>query len=447
MPLADSLRRRLSLSRSGSRSRSYKPLPIPIDQASYPQASSSSFNDNNISESLTYTTDQKIEEAYAINRHPSFPSPTTAVTTPIHHLPDPTGDHPDPNPSNTQTRTIVRRKSILKLPMPGVDASMNITWDEPRPGSSAQAQSYSGPNTPTSLYSTSNPTTSRKLQKASKGKNVRFTPSTTGDSGSYAYTEAVPSTGLLTPDGTPEKSTHMHKEQGKKVKKKSSWVHWPFRVTNPDEEPLPSFVPNTSSSPMSTATGALPLPTLSGGPPSPAGSDVSWHHHPSFFPEYEPIYPTPPRSHTASLYPLSQAEIQAQEHSARVGHSVVVHYPMLPSWAEYEKGNQGKAGNGWQSGRNGMMGWNGFGWDEDKAPKAGEMTFGKPAPVGQAVKEDGTPAQKGGGGGGGGGGGAGGGGVGGKKKKKKGGGGGGGGEDEAAGGEGKTEEGDAAEES
>ncbi|OCF57594.1 hypothetical protein L486_05053 [Kwoniella mangroviensis CBS 10435] len=276
---------------------------------------------------------------------------------------------PDPTSNG-----LVRRKSILKMP------KVDITWDDTtRP----QTPTPNRPITPIS-----NP---RKLQKHYKPeaqpiKGVRFTASTQGEGFSH---------GLPTPDPTPGKGKEM------KVKKKPSWIHWPFTSHNQ----------NTSGS-YRDVSKENRLPTLRD-TPSPTGSDCSWHHHSSYFPEYTPIYPKSPFTITPSLYPLTAAELQAQEHSSRVGHSVVVHYPMLPSWNEYSGGQQDKAKAGWQSSTNGLMnGWNGYGWTGDNLPKANELTFGKPAPAGEplegAKKKKKKKKKKGGqGGGGGGGGGAG----------------------------------------
>ncbi|WWC71427.1 uncharacterized protein I206_105383 [Kwoniella pini CBS 10737] len=242
-----------------------------------------------------------------------------------------------------------------------------VTWDEP--------------SDRLVLTNTPNP---KKLQKQPKG--VRFTSPITDEEVFGA--EAYP-----TPDPTPEKTKLL---SNKGVKKKPSWIHWPFQSNHHSG---------------STSNQQIKLPTMND-TPSPTGSDCSWHHHSSYFPEYTPIYPpVNPSTIYPTLYNLTEAEKQAQEHTRKVGHSVVVHYPMLPTWAEYG-GQTDKSKNGWQTANNSLVnGWNGYGWTEDNLPKTGELTFGKPAPIGEplegAKKKKKKKKKKGGAGGGGGGGGGG----------------------------------------
>ncbi|WWC63464.1 uncharacterized protein I303_106067 [Kwoniella dejecticola CBS 10117] len=309
------------------------------------------------------------------SRHPPKPLPIplpNPASEPVYptstdDLLDPSGDLVYPHRSYTPDSTsngLVRRKSILKMP--------KVTWDEP---SDQPARA----NTP-------NP---KKLQKQQPPKGVRFTPSTTGE-GPYSGADAYP-----TPDPTPAK-VKSSSSPSKGVKKKPSWIPWPFH--------------SNSNSHADSSNHQHKLPTVND-TPSPTGSDCSWHHHSSYFLEYTPIYPpVTPAFVPPTMYNLSEAEKQAQEHAKKVGHSVVVHYPMLPSWAEYG-GQADKAKNGWQTANNSLVnGWNGYGWTEDKLPKTGELTFGKPAPAGEPLegakkKKKKNKKKKGGASGGGGGGG------------------------------------------
>lgn len=163
---------------------------------------------------------------------------------------------------------------------------------------------------------------------------------------------------------------------------------------------------------------------------SPTPSNVSgqsWHHHTSYFPDYDPIYPTTTFIDPyASAFGLTAAQAQAQAHSAAVGHAVSIHYPMLPSFAEYNQGGGAKLqGAGvWQNGSGswGNADWTGYGLNGERLPDTEGKTFGAPMPKGVPLEEE---KKKGGGGGGG-------------KKKGKG----GGGEDgEGDGEEGEGEEG------
>ncbi|WWC90500.1 uncharacterized protein L201_005436 [Kwoniella dendrophila CBS 6074] len=313
----------------------------------------------------------------------------------------------DPD-SATTLRTsngLVRRKSILKIPK-----MVDITWDD---------KDHQYPVRPI----TPNPPNSKKLQKQPKQpKGVRFTPSTEGE-GQLPFNDY----GLPTPEPTPEKSHNTKSKtnnNNKKLKKKPSWLHWrPNDPNHPDQDPS-YHQPNNDYS--FGSNNQYQLPTIND-TPSPTGSDCSWHHHSSYFPEYTPIYPTHSKtSYFPTTYGLTEGEIQAQEQSLRVGRSVICHYPMLPTWSEYG-GQEDKAKNGWQTSTNNslMNNWNAFGWTGDNLPKSNELTFGKPAPVGEPLDGGAAKKKKGG-----------------NKKKKKGGEGGGGDDEEGGGeGEGGNEEG------
>lgn len=116
-------------------------------------------------------------------------------------------------------------------------------------------------------------------------------------------------------------------------------------------------------------------------PPSPPPSP-GWKHHDSYFPEYTPIYPTTTFADPfAQPYLLTPAEMQAQEHAARVGHAVAVHYPMLPPFSEYQSAG-GKTQGAWQSGHWGNSNWTGFGLNGERLPDGEGKTFGAPMPKG-----------------------------------------------------------------
>jgi hypothetical protein len=197
--------------------------------------------------------------------------------------------------------------------------------------------------------------------------------------------------------------------------------------TTPDRK-KPSFISRFTNKPT------YPFPaqgTIINHPPSPAPSherddQPEWKHHESYFPEYTPIYPTTTFADPyAKAYLLTPAEIQAQQHAARVGHAVAVHYPMLPPFADYSSGAKGQGA--WQSGQWGTSNWTGFGLSGEKLPDTEGKTFGAPMPKGIPNPDPNEKEKKGKGGGGGGDGGGGGGG---------GDGGGGGGEGGGGGGEG-----------
>ncbi|KAL7422352.1 hypothetical protein Q5752_002998 [Cryptotrichosporon argae] len=206
-----------------------------------------------------------------------------------------------------------------------------------------------------------------------------------------------------------------------------------LHVANPDPDPAAE----------AEGDGTPPELIADAAPPSPADSDASaqsWTHHASYFPEYTPIYTTTtltdPYPLYTNLHPArALAQQQADTHATAVGHSVVVHYPVLPAFADY--GVRKEAGGaGWRTGKWGTEGWTGYGWEGETLPDEEGRTFGIPMPEGVAIVAE---ENKEGGGG--------------KKKKKKkkgkgggcgGGGGGGDGDDKGDGedGEGGGESGD-----
>jgi len=212
-----------------------------------------------------------------------------------------------------------------------------------------EAPSFISPRIPqrkkSILKMTDTQTPPRKLQK----KRVTFTPSTAGESDDVPVTPVTPGnqdivtpydsyypeyepvlTSIIsiappTPDPTPPGDE-------KKLKKRSSWLR-KLRLTNPDPE--------------------IKLPPA----PTPTGTGDDWHHHPSYFPEYEPIYPPVPTADPwPRAYHLTPAEMTAQQHSKALGHAVAIHYPDLPSWAAYTGGGKEKTKTGWTSGKWGVEG-------------------------------------------------------------------------------------------
>ena len=102
-------------------------------------------------------------------------------------------------------------------------------------------------------------------------------------------------------------------------------------------------------------------------------------------------------------YPLTPAEVQAHQHSKALGHSVAIHYPVLPTWDEYSGGGKAdKTKTGWTSGKWGVEGWTGYGWDGGKLPNTDGLSFGAPMPQGLPLDTDEGKKKKGGGGDGGG---------------------------------------------
>ena len=180
-----------------------------------------------------------------------------------------------------------------------------------------------------------------------KKNKVQFTPGPDGN----PY--------LPTPDTTPERPTGKAKGKPKSAMKAS-----------------PAMFP--SGEPIKGMTEMHPLLQR-----QPAGGD--WKHHDSYFPEYTPIWPKKPYTGLANVYGLSEAERQADSHSQTMGHAVSIHYPDLPSWAEYGK-TIPKGQTGWQTTKLGTEGWTGYGYDGNKLPNAQGQTFGAPMPPGEQIQ-------------------------------------------------------------
>ena len=250
---------------------------------------------------------------------------------------------------------------------------------------------------PTGEHSYPTPQSSphNKLRK----KSVHFTPPPTASSADIPITPATPPPvvsdfGLPTPEATPEKKKGVF---GKIFTKSNKTPH-PVIVTAAEPEDIRE----------------------------------SWHHHASYFPQYEPIYKDPltvpgipgVRTHeryfpsytplltkdglgphsSAYAYALDPAVAQAQAHAQAVGHNVVVHYPDLPKFADYNGGKEGNK-SGWASAQWGVEGWTGYGCQGDgtKLPDNNGNTFGAPMPKGQEFpkQQGGQPGGQGGAGGGG----------------------------------------------
>lgn len=181
-----------------------------------------------------------------------------------------------------------------------------------------------------------------------------------------------------------------------------------------------------------------PEEALAPAPPSATSSvssEQSWQHHDSYFPDYEPLFPTSTSGTGGSssdyaytdpfLEAMTPLEIQQEHHNAVLGQSIAIHYPDLPSWSEYAAAGGAKGGGsgggagekaGWYTGKWGTVDeWTGYGWDGEKLPTASGAIFGVPMKEGIEIVLDDKKKQGGGEGGGGGGEG----GEGGKKKKKK----------------------------
>lgn len=143
---------------------------------------------------------------------------------------------------------------------------------------------------------------------------------------------------------------------------------------------------SSRSSQPGTSVAATAGSTSHHHPPTPPESP-GWKHHDSYFPEYTPIYPTTTFADPyARSFKLTPAEIQAQQHAARVGHAVAVHYPMLPPFADYQSAAP-KTQGAWQSGQWGNSNWTGFGLSGEKLPDAEGKTFGAPMPKGVPVED------------------------------------------------------------
>ena len=75
----------------------------------------------------------------------------------------------------------------------------------------------------------------------------------------------------------------------------------------------------------------------------------------SYYPSYEPIYPATMRTYNgASIYTLPPSEAQAL--SRQFGETVAVQYPDLPAFSDYVGKDKAK----WT---NSAAGWSGYGWD------------------------------------------------------------------------------------
>lgn len=308
--------------------------------------------------------------------------------------------------------TLKKKKSILKK------MAFPITWGEEQP-----VQHHHN-----------------KLHKPSQGKNVHFTPppSSHPDQATIATSTAHPDglffdpdTGLITPNATPVPNEKKAKKGGL----------------------LSGILPKGSKN---TSSVLPPTPPHSAQPPAAhfetdqngEGGYDPWHHHASYFPEYEPIHAAPssiagmpgvvnhstyfpdytpvfhashpihayPGASGALAYALSSREAEAAAHAQRVGHSIAVHYPDLSRFAEYQQQGGKGVSAAWQSNKWGVEGWTGYGWTGEKLPMEDGTTFGAPMPKGVPI-----PVEKEGGG---------------KNKKKKGKGG-----DGGEGGDGEGEEG------
>lgn len=325
--------------------------------------------------------------------HTRPPSPLPLAFSPLADTT--TVDDPEPLPP---TPTLKKKKSILKK------MAIPITWGD-QPDAHSQPQHHHN-----------------KLQK----KNVNFTPpaSSHSDHATFTTSTAHPQfasidleAGLPTPETTPVSSE-------KKAKKGvlSGMFGKNTKITHIVLPPTPPH-----SAPPSAAH--------FGGDQSEEGGLDPWHHHTSYFPEYEPIHPpsdavpglpgvsnhstyfpdyTPvfhtshpvhayPGASGALAYALSTPEAEAAAHAQRVGHSIAIHYPDLPRFAEYQQQQQQQGGKGvssaWQSGKWGVEGWTGFGWAGEKLPMEDGTTFGAPMPKGVPIpteKEGGKKKKKGG---------------------------------------------------
>lgn len=135
--------------------------------------------------------------------------------------------------------------------------------------------------------------------------------------------------------------------------------------------------------------------------PSSAASVHSWKHHSSYFPQYEPIVqqklsigdPYAFDNGPLQSEARAKAEAAAAEHSALVGHPVVVHYPALPKFDE------NAASKNWKKSTWGLDRWTGFGWAGEKLPDKDGLVFANAMPVG-TIEGVGSASGNGGGGGG-----------------------------------------------
>ena len=344
---------------------------------------------------------------------PPKPFPITALppeSTPLPSVQPPAhSDIPAPK--------IKRQRSLCACTMP------NITWNEP-----STRHAPTGPKPPR---------TDGKLHKPPR--QVHFTP--------LPSTPPTTSAGAVPPPPPPAVADHAHAPAPNVV---------PLPVPEPVPVPIPIPLPVSDAStsedpvklrqeqqavplvrregtlkrmfsprkkgsnqPSTHPTGAapppldLPAPSSPDGPATDTQSEVEeWHHHASYFPEYEPISTAPVapaedevkphssyfpeytpllhRSHPLNGYPgasaavayaLTTPETAAAAHAQKIGHDVGVYYPDLPKFADYDSK---KGGNGWKSGQYafGVDGWTGFGWAGEKLPDAEGRIFGAPMPSG-----------------------------------------------------------------
>ncbi|EIW68222.1 hypothetical protein TREMEDRAFT_63386 [Tremella mesenterica DSM 1558] len=187
---------------------------------------------------------------------------------------------------------------------------------------------------------------------------------------------------------------HLHWNTGNKLKKGKVHFHPDPHV---DAYPTPETTPVKVTNPKDDATTIKGMPHVHPLLQQNYTKGADWHHHESYFPEYTPIFPPISKyTGTATPYMMSAAEKQATWHSKTLGHAVTVHYPDLPSWADYGK-NIPKTQGSWQSGRWGVEGWTGYGYDGEKLPNAQGETFGAPMDKGVLSKtgDDGKGGGKG----------------------------------------------------
>lgn len=337
---------------------------------------------------------------------PLSPRPLPSLVLPLSPATLPSTPSPTATPATSK-----RYKSILKK------MTIPITWGEPPHAMAAHNKLHKNPP-----------------------KNVHFTPPpsanwdaagplTTAPAPFDLTASALPSDlapvnppgpidGLPAPESTPTVSESKKKKGGlgKLLGPKAPGQH--AAAPGPGLAPTPMPVPSPDALAPSLHL-SVPEASTSAGPSSALGhSDEggteSWHHHASYFPEYEPIHPSPTvipglpdvhnhtayfpdyepifhHSHPINAYPgasgalayaLTTPEAEAAKHAARVGHSVSIHYPDLPRFAEYQSVS---VPPGWQGNKWGVEGWTGYGWQGEKLPSGEGLTFGAPMPKGVPV--------------------------------------------------------------